>query len=155
MLPDCVGLVTSAGLELNDYDSVNLMGTGVTTVIIAYAKHAPVPRAGARLEALDRVLHVVAKRCKGECLTSKHVNKAVRNLRYIHQSGKSAAQVVDDVLSRLVEGGLAEDVEEGGRKVRKGRPVRRCRWKAWAAINGNPASNAFRLSLGLGEDDFD
>ena len=119
--PDCVSLVTSAGLEPNDYDSVNLIGTGVTTIIIDYAKHAPVPRAGARLEALDRVLHVVAKRCKGECLTSKHVNKAVWNLRYTRHSGKSAAQVAEGVLRRLVEGGwLKTWRREGVRSARTG-----------------------------------
>ena len=65
-----------------------------------------------------------------------------------------ASSLADDVLNVLVDGGLAEAVEEGEGVVHKGRRVRRCRWKTWAAINGNPASDAFRASLGLGADDF-
>ena len=40
MPTDCVSLVTSTGLEPNDDDCINLIGTGVTTIIIDYAKRA-------------------------------------------------------------------------------------------------------------------
>ena len=101
---------------------------------------APVQAPSARLEGLDRVLHIVVQKCKGDGLTSKGVNTAIRNLKYITNSDKKCADVVDLVLNRLIDGGLAEEaVEEGA--VRKGRPVRQGRWQAWADIGGNPASD--------------
>ena len=107
------------------------------------------------MEGLDRVLHIVVQKCKGDGLTSKGVNTAIRNMRYTTNSEKKCCEVVNLVLDTLIKGGLAEDEEEGGdRRVSKGRRVRRCRWKAWADIQGNPASDAFRARLSLGPDDF-
>ena len=97
-------------------------------------------------------MHTVVQKCKGEGLTSKGVNAAIRNLKYTINSERKCGEIVEDVLNRLIDGGLAEPLEEG--VVRRGRRVRQCRWKAWAAIQGNPASDDFRARLGLGEDDF-
>ena len=107
---------------------------------------APVQAPSARLEGLDRVLHIVVQKCKGDGLTSKGVNTAIRNLKYTANSEKKCGEVVDLVLNRLIDGGLAEAGEQGA--VRKGQPVRKCRWKEWAAIKGNPRSDALRAHLG-------
>ena len=109
-----------------------------------------------RLEGLDRVLNHVVLKCKGACFTSRSVNLAVRNLRYTTNSGKSAKEITDKVITRLVEGGLAEDVEvtRGRGSGMKGPKVRTCHWKAWPAITGDPASDAFRCRLALEPDDF-
>ena len=116
---------------------------------------APVQAPGARLEPLEHVLHQVVRRCKGNGLTSARVNVAIRNLKdtkYLGNGKKTTAEVVDLVLKHLIDGGLAEDVVTG--RARPGRRVRTCRWKQWAAIRGNPASDAIRERLGLVESDF-
>ena len=116
---------------------------------------AEVKAPGARLEGLDRVLHIVVQKCKGDGLTSKGVRAAIKNLKYTANCEKKPFELVDVLLDRLVDEGLAVAVEEGpGRKRQKGRRVRQCRWKAWADIQGNPASDAFRARLGVGENDF-
>ena len=111
---------------------------------------APVLPPTARLEGIDRLLVVVARRCKGDW-TSKNVNQAIRNVRYTKD--RLPAEVAAEVIERLAQGGLAEDHREEG-PARKGRSVRVLRWKPWAQIHGNADSNAFRERLGLGEDDF-
>ena len=105
-----------------------------------------------QLEGLDRVLQIVVRKCKGDAFTSKGVHDKIRNLRYTLDSAKTGAELAGDVLNRLIDGGLAEVVEEG--PGQKGRRVRHCRLKTWPAIQDNPASDAFRARLGLGEDDF-
>ena len=107
---------------------------------------APVRAPSARLEGLDHVLRFVVEKCKGDCFTSKRVNAAVKNLKYTANSEAPRAEVVDLVLNRLIDGGLAEAGEQGA--VRKGQPGRKCRWKEWAAIKGNPRSDALRAHLG-------
>ena len=104
-------------------------------------------------EGLDHLCRVVAQKFKGLPFTNSGVNAALRNRAYTVLSEDKPSQVVDTVLNLLIDGGLAEPVEETAIR-RRGRPSRRCRWKAWAAIRGNPASDAFRERLGLGEDDF-
>ena len=111
---------------------------------------APVLSPTARLEGIDRLLVVVARRCKGDW-TSKDVNLAIRNLRYTKD--RQTVEVAAEVIERLVQGGLAEDHKEEG-PARKGRSVRVLHWKPWAEIHGHTDSNAFRERLGLGEDDF-
>ena len=66
-----------------------------------------------RVEGLDRVLHIVVQKCKGDGLTSKGVNAAIRNLKYTANSEKKCGEVVDLVFNRVIDGGLAEAVEEG------------------------------------------
>ena len=105
-----------------------------------------------QVECLDRVLQSVVQKCKGGALTSKGVRSKLRHTRYILDGETTCSELVDYVLDRLIDGGLAEALEE--ESARRGRPVRRCRWKTWAAIKDNPASDAFRARLGLGEDDF-
>ena len=76
-------------------------------------------------------------------------------MKYTANSEKKCGEVVDLVFNRVIDGGLAEAVEEGpDTRAKRGRRVRRCRWKTWADIHGNTGSDAFRLRLGLGQDDF-
>ena len=131
-------------------------GEGTERELATLMAAAEVRTPGTRLEGLDRVLYHVVQKCKGDCFTSRAVNLAIKNLKYTTNSDKTPSQVAALVVNRLIEGGLAEDVEDcGGRgSGKKGRKLRKCRWKPWAAIQGNPASDAFRSRLGLGADDF-
>ena len=101
------------------------------------------------------MLHIVVQKCKGDGLTSKGVNAAIRNLKYTANSEKKCGEVVDLVLNRLIDGGLAEALEEdAGRKREKGRRMLKFRWRMWSDSHGYPASDAFRQRLSLGADDF-
>ena len=113
---------------------------------------APVRSPAARLEGLDQLLPTVVQRCKGDGLCSSGVNAAIRNLKHKIDREEPCAQVVEDVLDRLVDGGLTEAVEDGA--IGKGRRVRRCRWKPWAAIQRGPVSGALCARLGLEERHF-
>ena len=62
--------------------------------------------------------------------------------------------MVNDVLNRLIAGGLAEDVGVEGGKGRRGRRVRQSRWKPWADIQQQSGKDALRSRLALGEEDF-
>ena len=112
----------------------------------------PKPDPYDRIEGLDNVIGSVIRKCKGVGLKSNIVRHAVRNLQYTARNGMKPAEVADLVLNQLIDGGLLEEVKDGAN--RKGRHVRHCRWKPWAAIRGDPASDAFRARLGLGEADF-
>ena len=57
-----------------------------------------------RLQGEDHVLQFVVEKCKGEALTSKAVHAAIRNMQYTLKSGKKCAEVVNDVLNRLIAG---------------------------------------------------
>ena len=104
------------------------------------------------MEGLEHVLYFVVQKCKGAELTSASVRPAIKNLKYTNTGDKKAHEVANVVLNRLIEGGLAEPAEEDG--ATRGIRVRRCRWKSWADIQGNAASDAFLVRLGLGADDF-
>ena len=118
---------------------------------------APVRVARARLEGLDRVLQGVVQRCKGKELTSTLVHGLVRNLRYTLDSGKRPSAVANDVLDRLIAGGLAEDVglRKGATpgKKKRGRPVRVIRLKPFGAIKKLPSADALRKRPSLGQED--
>ena len=119
---------------------------------------APVRVARARLEGLDRVLQGVVQRCKGKELTSTLVNGLVRNLRFTLNSGKKPSAVANDVLDRLIAGGLAKDMglKKGAipGKTPHGRRVRVAHLKPYAAVRKLSSSDAFRRRLSLGEEDF-
>ena len=119
---------------------------------------APVRAARARLEGLDRVLQGVVQRCKGKELTSTLVHGLVRNLRYTLNSGKKPLAVANEVLDRLIAGGLAKDMglKKGAipGKTPHGRRVRVIHLKSYAAIKKLSSSDAFRRRLSLGEEDF-
>ena len=126
-------------------------GDGTDRDLAAAMASAPVQAPSSRLMGIERVLSHVVQKCKGDDLTSHGVNLAIRNLKYTIESPRNCREIVDDVLNRLIDGGLAEAAAQ----VRsRGRRVRVCRWKSWTDIRRDPASDAFRLSLGLGEDDF-
>ena len=112
----------------------------------------PVLPPTARLEGIDRLLASVLQKCNG-VWTSKDVNLAMRNMRCTGSQDRRPSEVAADVIERLVQGGLAEDFREEG-PARRGRSVRVLRWKKWADIQANAASDAFRGRLGLGEDAF-
>ena len=70
-----------------------------------------------------------------------------------------STRAVEDVIIRLKDGvggggggGLAEDTT--AKERRPGRAMRWIRWNTWEAIQGEPASEAIRARLGLGEHDF-
>ena len=119
---------------------------------------APVRVARARLEGLDRVLQGVVQRCKGKELTSTLVHGLVRNLRYTLNSGKKPSAVANEVLDRLIAGGLAKDMglKKGAipGKTPHGRRVRVAHLKPYAAVRKLSSSDAFRRRLSLGEEDF-
>ena len=119
---------------------------------------APVRVARVRLEGLDRVLQGVVQRCKGKELTSTLVHGLVRNLRYTLNSGKKPLAVANEVLDRLIAGGLAKDMglKKGAipGKTPHGRRVRVAHLKPYAAVRNLSSSDAFRRRLSLGEEDF-
>ena len=119
---------------------------------------APVRVARARLEGLDRVLQGVVQRCKGKELTSTLVHGLVRNLRFTLNSGKKPLAVANEVLDRLIAGGLAKDMglKKGAipGKAPHGRRVRVAHLKPYAAVRNLSSSDAFRRRLSLGAEDF-
>ena len=118
---------------------------------------APVRVARVRLEGLDRVLQGVVQRCKGKELTSTLVNGLVRNLRFTLNSGKKPSAVANDVLDRLIAGGLAKDMglKKGAipGKTKKGRRVRVAQLKSYNVVKKQPSAEALRKRLSLGEED--
>ena len=113
---------------------------------------APARRTRIRLEGLDHVMRHVVERCKGDSLTAPGVNQAIRNLMYTITCEKRCAEIVKNVLDRLIEEGLAEERADG--TARKGTRGRQCRWKPWDAIRADPASEGIRARLGLVASDF-
>ena len=109
------------------------------------------------MEGIERLMHKVVRKCKGDNLTSSSVHNSIRNMRYTLNSGRKVHLIALEVLDRLIKAGFATDVgkkrnSEG--KPTKGRTVRMCAWKNWTEIARDPTSNALRLRLGLTEDDF-
>ena len=115
------------------------------------------PGTRARLEGLDRVLQGVVQRCKGKELTSTLVHGLVRNLRYTLNSGKKPLAVANEVLDRLIAGGLAKDMglKKGAipGKTPHGRRVRVAHLKSYDAIKKLPSADALRKRLSLGQED--
>ena len=137
--------------EMQHSAAASSRGDGERELAAAMAA-VPVLPPTARLEGIYRLLVVVVQKCHG-VWTSKDVNLAIRNMRYTGSQDRQTSEVAADVIQSLVQGGLAEVIREEGRS-RKGRSVQVLRWKPWAEIQGNAASNAFREHLGLGEGGF-
>ena len=101
----------------------------------------------------DPLLQRVVKKCKGGEFTAKHVWNSIKHCKYTRASKRPGMEVVEDVINSLIDGGLAEAAGDG--KTRKGPRVRRCRWKPWADIQGDPGCADIRARLGLIEGDFE
>ena len=123
----------------------------------AMAGGAAVLGDSSKLEGIERLMHQVVRKCKGNRLNSSTVHNSIRNMRYTLNSGRRVHRIAMEVLDRLVQGGFATEVglkRSADGKPSKGRRVRIYKWKTWPEISQDPTSNAIRLRLGLTEDDF-
>ena len=129
----------AAAVDIEQNHRPQLLCTEEVCGLMAIAT-TPVQAPSAKLDGMERVLNFVVRYCKGDGLTSKKVNRKIRNWNLIKCCGRRCSEVVEEVLDLLVKEGLAEDVPSG-RSHEKGRRVRRCRWKAWTDIHRQPGSD--------------
>ena len=102
---------------------------------------------------IDQLTRKVVKACKGKAFTTATVNACTRKMATKSRSDKKHCDVVREVVDNLVRGRVVEEVREQG-PARRGPPVKQFRWRPWAEIMRDPASEPFRRRLGLVEADF-
>ena len=102
---------------------------------------------------MDSVLRFVIQKCKGRAIAGPLVNAIIKNLKEPFK-GKARDELVDDILTRLVGVGLAENEMEDGGNIVSSPHVRRCRWKQWRDIVQLPDFAALQRRLSLSPLDF-
>ena len=109
---------------------------------------AQVQSPGSQLKGEDKVVQRVIHKCWGQELSSKSVHQKVRNLRYTIDSVKSARGIARIALDRIVNAGLAEEVQ--AQSGTRGHKVTVRRWYSREEMRKNGLGNDFLRSLGLG-----
>ena len=137
-------------------------GDGDRALADAMNSHSTTVRAqNARLVGLDlltfRVVMSLGK-IGGGRFTAAQVNQQIKNLAYTIEcanapgaSRQTRSVLANQIIDKLVENGIAENVEA---VLSKGRPVRQARWLPWSIIAATENSMSMLRHLGLNRDAF-